>query len=56
MKQMIQLTLMVSFLVNGMAAGHAGDSPNLIDEQNLDFAVYPVYETTPTTAPSRDSI
>ena len=56
MKQMIQLTIMVSFLVNGMAAGHAGDSPNFIDGQNLDSAVYPVYESTPSAAPSRDSI
>jgi len=53
---MIQLTIMVSFLVNTMAAGDAGYSPNFIDGQNLDFAVYPVYETILTAAPSRDSI
>ncbi len=56
MKQMIQLTIMASFLVNAMAAGDAGDSPNFIDGQYLDFAVYPVYETILTPAPSRDSI
>jgi len=56
MKQMIQLTIMVSFLVNGMAGINVADSPNVIDGQNLDFAAYLVYETTPTAAPSRDSI
>ena len=33
MKQMIQLTIMVSFLVNGMAGINVADSPNLIDGQ-----------------------
>ncbi len=56
MKQMIQLTIMASFLVNGMAGINVADSPNFIDGQNLDFAAYLVYETTPTAAPSRDSI
>ena len=56
MKQMIQLTIMVSFLVNTMAAGNVADGPNFIGAQNLDFAVYPVYETILTPAPSRDSI
>jgi hypothetical protein len=56
MQQMIRLTIMASFLVSGMAAGDAGDSPNFIDGRNLDFAVYPAYETTLTPAPSRDSI
>ena len=56
MKQMIQLTIMVSSLVNGMAGINVADSPNFIDGQNLDFAVYSVFETTPTAAPSRDSI
>jgi len=56
MKQMIQLTIMVSFLVNGMAAGNVADSPNFIDAQKLDFAAYLGYEATPTPAPSRDSI
>ena len=56
MRKMIQLTIMVSFLVNTMAAGHAGDSPNFIGGQNLDFAVYSVFESTPSAAPSRDSI
>ena len=40
MKQMIQLTIMVSFLVNGMAGIKVADIPNIIDGQNLDFAVY----------------
>ena len=56
MRQMIQLTIMVSFLVNTMAAGNVADGPNFIGAQNLDFAVYPVYETILTPAPSRDSI
>ena len=56
MKQLIQLTIMVSFLVNGMAESNVADGPNFIDAQNLDFAAYPGYEATPTPAPSRDSI
>jgi len=56
MKQMIQLTIMVSFLVNGMAAGNVADGPNFIDAQNLEVVAYPSYESTPTPAPSRDSI
>ncbi|MCH7803412.1 MAG: hypothetical protein IH937_04965 [Acidobacteria bacterium] len=56
MKQMIQLTIMVSFLVNGMAGINVADSPNFIDAPNLDFAAYLGYEATPTAAPSRDSI
>ncbi len=56
MKQMIQLTIMVSFLVNGMAGIKVADIPNIIDGKNLDFAVYSVYEITPTAALSRDSI
>ena len=56
MKQMIQLTIMVSFLINAMAAGDVADSQNFIDAQNLDFAAYLGYEATPTPAPSRDSI
>jgi len=53
---MIQLTIMVSFLVNGIAGDQAVDSLNFIDRQNLKLAVYPVYETTLTPALSRDSI
>ncbi len=56
MRQMIQLTIMVSFLVNGMAAGNVADGPSLIGSQNLDFAAYLGYEATPTPAPSRYSI
>ena len=56
MKQMIQLTIMVSFLVNGLAESNVADGPNIIDGENLDFAAYPGYEATPTPAPSRDSI
>ncbi len=56
MKQIIQLTIMVSFLVNGMAGINIADSPNFIDAQKLDFAAYLGYETTPTPAPSSDSI
>jgi len=56
MKQLIQLTIMASFLVNGIAGGQAVPSPNFIDGQNLKLAVYPVYETTLTPALPRDSI
>jgi hypothetical protein len=54
MKQMIQLTLMVSFLVNGIAVGDDGDSSYLRDGRTLNFGVDPIYETTVTAAPSRD--
>ncbi len=56
MRQMIQLTIMVSFLVNTMAAGNVADGPNFIGGRSLDFAAYLGYEATPTPAPSRDSI
>jgi len=56
MRQMIQLTIMVSFLVNTMAAGNVADGPNFIGAQTLDFAAYVGYEATPSPAPSRDSI
>ncbi len=60
MKQMIQLTIMVSFLINAMAEGNVADGPidglNFIDGQNLEFAAYRGYEATPTAAPFRDSI
>ena len=56
MKQMIQLTIMVSLLVNGMAAGNVADGPRFSGAPNLDFAAYLGYEATPTPAPSRHSI
>ncbi len=56
MKQMIQLTIMVSFLVNTMAGINVADGPNFIGSQNLNLAVYLGYEATPSPAPSRDSI
>ncbi len=56
MKQMIQLTIMASFLINVMATANVADRPNFVEAQNLEVVAYPSYESTLTPAPSRDSI
>ncbi len=56
MKQMLQLTIMASFLINVMATANVADRPNFVEAQNLEVVAYPSYESTPTPAPSRDSI
>ena len=70
MKQIIRLTLLVSFvvkgiatliimvafLVQGVAACPVDDQPFLRDGQDGNFSPYPVLETTPMPVPSREPI
>jgi len=48
MKRMIQLTIMVIFLVRGMAASDAGHHPGLMQPKDGNLRTYSGLETTPT--------
>ena len=56
MKRMIQLTIMVTFMVKGLVASPVADLFNSIHPKERIVRTYQGYETTPTVAPSRDSI